>query len=104
MGVQSANDCVHEFTLQVRQVCELFFRIVRSLLNQDLRFHQLATNHIVDIHQLVIVRQLAFEEVVDLFDNLVEIRIFLLLNCARSGLSDRLETERLFRLCSLWLS
>ena len=69
VGLKCADDSAHQFLGQVRRVGELLLAVVRGLLAEYVGFHQLGFD-VVHVHQLVVVAQLALEEVVDLGDDL----------------------------------
>ena len=71
VGIQGVHDRVHQFRVEVRRVGELFLGVVRRLLAELLRFEELPLNNVIHVHQLVLIRQLALEQVIHLLDDLV---------------------------------
>ena len=80
--------------IQIGRVSELLLAVVHGLLPQRVRLHQLPLDDIVDIDELVVVGQVALEEVVDLRDDLRQTRLFLLLNGARARFGQRRQLRR----------
>ena len=60
-----------------------------ALLLKLFRFQQLPFDHVVDIHQLILVRQLAFKKVIALLNDLLEQRLFFFLHAAAARIRDR---------------
>ena len=72
VSIEGSDDRVQQFGLEVRRVRELLFRVVVSLLHQRFGFEQLPQDHVVDVDELVLVRQVSRKQVVDLGDDLGE--------------------------------
>ena len=74
MRVKRIHDGVCQLDVQVRRRGELLLRVVRCLLLELLRLKELALDHVVDVDELVVIGQVALEEIVQFLDDLPELR------------------------------
>jgi len=88
VGVEGTHDGVEQFGFQVGGVGKLFLGVVGGLLAQGFGFQQLAFDDVVDVHQLVLVAQLALEQVVDLLDDLGQAGFFFFVQGTAAGLGN----------------
>ena len=89
VGLEGADDGVHEFGLKIRRVGELLFRVIGRLLLERLGLEELPHDHVVDVNQFVLVREVTFEQVVHTLDDLEQSGFLLLLNATAARFGDR---------------
>ncbi len=88
MDRQGVHHRVHDFGGQGRGVGELGFGVVAGLDDQFLGLQEFSLDDIVHVNQLIIVRQVALEEIVDPGDDLGQQRLLLLLDAPRAGFRE----------------
>ena len=82
MGIEGADDGVHQGGAEIGRRAELLLAVGGGLLLQGAGFEQLAANHRPHIGDFVAFAEVAGEEIVELGDDLREQGFVFVLHCA----------------------
>jgi hypothetical protein len=91
--LQGIHDDALKLSVNSRRAFELLLGVVRRLLGELLRLHQLALDHVVDIDQLFARSQVALEQVVRLGDQLGQPNLGIGLNLTGAAFAGRIDLD-----------
>lgn len=93
--VEGVHDGIHQLGVQGGGVGELLPGVVRRLLLQRLGFQQLPLDDVVHVDELVVLGKFAFEETVNLLDNLLQEPLLALADDPATGADEGLQRLRI---------